>query len=88
MQGGAFGLGLGFSKQDVVISKKMADSWGALVRQEEVPHWPNLTHNKAIRFLLNVAGNVDYISRDIIRQLHHCDYFDQLKLEMSRDMKP
>eukprot|EP00913_Durusdinium_trenchii_P012262 g11514.t1 len=83
MQGGAFGLGLGFTKQDVVISKKMADSWGALVRHEEVPHWPNLTTNQVLRFVLDVPGNVDYISLDVVRKIHHCKFFDQLHLKMS-----
>lgn len=88
LQGGAFGLGLGFTKQDVVISKKMSNSWGALVRHEELPEWPLLnTSNRAIRFALDVPGNVDYISRGMIRKLHHCKFFDELKKEMSEDLK-
>lgn len=87
MQGGAFGLGLGFTKQDVVISKKMADSWGALVRHEEVPHWPNLTTNQVLRFVLDVPGNVDYISLDVVRKIHHCKFFDQLHLKMLGDLQ-
>jgi len=88
MQGGALGFGLGFSKQDVVISKKMSESWGHLLRHEEVPEWPNLTSNLATRFALNVPGNVDHLSKGMIHRLHHCEFFDALKLDIEKDLKP
>jgi len=85
-QGGALGFGLGWTAQDRVISANMSGSWGDLIRQEDLPFWPQWTSGQMMRFALDVPNNVDTVPMDSMRAQHHCDYFDELGVKLLQDV--
>ncbi|CAE7437127.1 ACHE [Symbiodinium natans] len=85
-EGGALGFGLGWSKQDVKISANMSGSWGALVREEDVPSWPAWDTGEMLRFALNVPDNVDVVPVQSMLANHHCDFFDDLNVRLIKDV--
>ncbi|CAJ1384855.1 unnamed protein product, partial [Effrenium voratum] len=86
-EGGLLGMGLGFSSQDKVIARKMANGWGAFVRQEEPPEWPDLSSDQVARFVLDIPGNVDFTSQSVIKDTHHCAFWNVMLEEMLSDLK-